>query len=120
MRESVAIIGFGCRFAGGAEGGRGLWDLLASGGDAVAPVPAERWGHSRWVSACPTAADRTTKAEGGFLPAIDMFDTGFFGIAPREAVQMDPQQRLSLEVAWEAFEHAGISPDSLRNSSTGV
>ncbi|MGH7117148.1 MAG: polyketide synthase, partial [Stellaceae bacterium] len=119
-REPVAIIGLGCRFAGGADGGAAFWDLLARGGDAVAPVPAERWDHAPWLSADPTAPGRTTQSQGGFLSDIDMFDAAFFGIAPREAVQMDPQQRLALEVAWEALEHAGLSPDALRGCPAGV
>ncbi|HEY3909040.1 MAG TPA: SDR family NAD(P)-dependent oxidoreductase [Stellaceae bacterium] len=119
-QEPVAIIGLGCRFAGGADGGSAFWELLACAGDAVAPVPPDRWDHARWLSANPAAPGRTTQAEGGFLLSIDMFDAAFFGIAPREAVQMDPQQRLALEVAWEALEHAGIPPDALRGSPAAV
>ena len=116
----VAIVGLACRFAGGADSDAAFWNLLARGGDAVAPIPACRWDHACWVSDDPSAPGRTTQAAGGFLPDIDLFDAGFFGIAPREAVQMDPQQRLALEVAWHALEHAGISPHELDGQPAGV
>jgi acyl transferase domain-containing protein len=99
----VAIVGMACRFAGGADSDAAYWNLLARSGNAVAPIPACRWDHARWVSDDASAPGRTTQAAGGFLPDIDLFDAGFFGIAPREAVQMDPQQRLALELAWHAL-----------------
>ncbi|MDR3537907.1 MAG: polyketide synthase, partial [Acetobacteraceae bacterium] len=120
QHEPVAIIGLGCRFAGGADGDAAFWQLLSRGQDAVGPIPAARWDHARWVSDDPTSPGRTTQAMGGFLPEIDQFDAAFFGIAPREAVQMDPQQRLVLEVAWHALEHAGIPPNSLTGRAAGV
>ncbi|MBS0540050.1 MAG: polyketide synthase, partial [Proteobacteria bacterium] len=117
VREAIAIVGLGCRFAGGASDGAGFWRLLAEARDAVVPIPAGRWNHAAWVG---NDAGQTAQAAGGFLPDIDMFDAAFFGIAPREAVQMDPQQRLVLEVAWEALENAGIAPDRLRGVQGGV
>lgn len=107
--EPVAIVGIGCRFPG-ADGPDAFWDLLRNGVDAVAEVPAGRWRHR----------DDLANTSGGFLPGIDGFDADFFAIAPREAELMDPQQRLLLEVAWEAIEHAGLSPASLAGSFTGV
>jgi acyl transferase domain-containing protein/acyl carrier protein len=106
--EPVAIVGVGCRFPG-APDPSSFWELLVNGRDAVGPVPAERRemlrGNTRW---------------GGFIDGIDQFDPLFFGISPREAVQMDPQQRLTLELAWEALEDAGIAPGGLVGSDTGV
>ncbi|MEU7580442.1 acyltransferase domain-containing protein [Streptomyces sp. NPDC041068] len=106
--EPVAIVGIGCRFPGGPDPAT-FWQLLSEGRDAVGPVPAARrellGGRVRW---------------GGFIDGIDQFDPLFFGISPREAVQMDPQQRLILELCWEALEDAGVAPDSLVGSDTGV
>ncbi|MBE7247997.1 MAG: polyketide synthase, partial [Actinomycetospora chiangmaiensis] len=118
-REPIAIIGMGCRFPGGADP-EAFWQTLATGRDAVGPVPADRWDIARYFDPDPAAPGRMSAREGGFLPEVSGFDAAFFGIAPREAESMDPQQRLLLEVAWEALEHAAIAPDSLRGSSSGV
>jgi acyl transferase domain-containing protein len=109
--EPIALIGMGCRFprAGDPEA---FWRLLRDGVDAVTEVPADRWD----AAAAGTAASRW----GGFLEGVDRFDAGFFGISPREAERMDPQQRLVLEVVWEALEDAGIVPGALAGSRTGV
>lgn len=118
-REPVAIVGLGCRFPG-AEGPDAFWDLLAHGGDAITDIPAERWPASRFYDADPSAAGKMATHAGGFIRDADRFDAAFFGIAPREAQMMDPQQRVLLETAWEALEHANIPPDSLYGSDTGV
>ncbi|MGE5149612.1 MAG: polyketide synthase, partial [Rhodospirillaceae bacterium] len=117
MRDAIAIVGLGCRFAGGAADGEAFWRLLAGSRDAVAPISPKRWDHTRWIGNEP---GKTSQRAGGFLEDIDQFDGAFFGIAPREAVQMDPQQRLVLEVAWEALENAGMAPDRLRGVAAGV
>ncbi|MFJ6673538.1 SDR family NAD(P)-dependent oxidoreductase [Actinosynnema sp. NPDC091369] len=108
--EGVAVVGVGCRLPGGVDGPDRLWDFLRRGGDAVAPAPPDRW---------PGLPDGTPRF-GGFLADIKGFDAEFFGIAPHEAALMDPQQRLVLEVSWEALHHAGIAPDTLRDTRTGV
>ncbi|WP_240506797.1 type I polyketide synthase [Thermoactinospora rubra] len=109
--EPVAVVGVGCRVPG-AHGPAELWDLLLSGRDAVGRVPEGRWeAFGEGLEATP---------HGGFLEGIDGFDAEFFGIAPGEARAMDPQQRILLETAWEALEHGGIAPRSLRGSRTGV
>ncbi len=105
----VAIIGIGCRFPG-ADSPEAFWRLLAGGVDAIGPVPPVRW---------RADGDPATRW-GGFLGAVDGFDAEFFGIAPREADLMDPQQRLLLEVGWEALEDAGLAPDLLGGSRSGV
>jgi acyl transferase domain-containing protein/cyclopropane fatty-acyl-phospholipid synthase-like methyltransferase len=117
-REPIAIIGMGCRYAGGAAGPAALWQLLTTGVDAVRPI--RRWDHAAWQSADPEQPGRTTQAEAALLDGIEAFDAAFFGIAPREAEAMDPQQRLVLEVAWEALEDAAIPPDRLDGVSGGV
>ncbi|GIF02529.1 type I polyketide synthase [Actinoplanes siamensis] len=110
--SQVAVVGVGCRLPGGVDSPAALWRLLLAGGDVVTEVPAGRWDGCR-------VPEGTTRA-GGFLDAVYDFDAAFFGIAPREAVEMDPQQRIVLEVVWEALEHAGIPPDRLAGSRTGV
>ncbi|MEV5988022.1 type I polyketide synthase [Streptomyces sp. NPDC052051] len=118
--EPVAIIGIGCRFPGGADGPDEFWRLLGEGRDAVTEVPADRWKAADFFDEDPTAPGKTTTRWGGFLQDVDRFDAGFFGISPREAARMDPQQRLLAEVAWEALEDAGIVPERLAGSATGV
>src|ERR1700740_3363728 len=117
--EPIAIVGLSCRFPG-SENPEAFWRLLSSGTDAVREVPRDRWSKVPHYSADPAVPATVQKHYGGFLDQIDRFDAGFFGISGREAEQMDPQQRLLLEVTWEALESAGIAPDQLRGSRTGV
>ncbi|MBW8482983.1 type I polyketide synthase [Actinomadura parmotrematis] len=121
--EPIAVVGIGCRFPGGDRdltGPAEYWDFLTGRGDAIREVPDGRW--EPFDDGSPEVGDRLANVtrKGGFLRDIAEFDAQFFGITPREAAVMDPQQRLVLEVAWEAFEHAGIGPASLRGSRTGV
>ncbi|HEX6353258.1 SDR family NAD(P)-dependent oxidoreductase [Actinophytocola sp.] len=105
--EPIAIVGMGCRLPGGVGSPEDLWRLVHTGTDAIAELPTDRgWGHRA--------------GRGGFLPDAALFDPDFFGISPREALAMDPQQRLVLETTWEALEHAGIDPTTLRGTRTGV
>ena len=117
--EPVAIVGMGCRFPG-AKTPDEFWQLLHEGRDAIREVPADRWEIDRFFDPDPDAPGKVYTRSGGYLDQVDQFDAGFFDITPREAARMDPQQRLVLEVAWEALEHAGISPRRLAGSSTGV
>ena len=118
-REPVAIVGMGCRFPG-ADSPRQLWDLLIGDGDAISEFPTDRgWDMSRLRSGGDGGGGCDT-GEGGFLSDAAGFDAAFFRISPREALAMDPHQRLLLEVGWEAFEDAAIDPGSLRGSQTGV
>ncbi|SEC89247.1 mycolic acid condensase [Amycolatopsis tolypomycina] len=105
--DPVAVVGLGCRFPG-ADGPGEFWDLLRTGRDAVRTAPPGRWD----ADAAPVL--------GGFLDDVAGFDAEHFGITPREAATMDPQQRMLLEVTWAALEHAGVAPSSLRGSRTGV
>ncbi|OLT33187.1 hypothetical protein BJF79_07860 [Actinomadura sp. CNU-125] len=121
--EPIAVVGIGCRFPGGDRdltGPADYWRFLTGRGDAIREVPDGRW--DPFDDGSPEVGDLLAKTTrlGGFLDDVAEFDAQFFGITPREAAVMDPQQRLVLEVAWEAFEHAGIGPASLRGSRTGV
>ncbi|MGW3633373.1 SDR family NAD(P)-dependent oxidoreductase [Streptomyces sp. NPDC005122] len=116
----IAIIAMACRFPGGADDPEALWRLLAEGEDAVGEVPAGRWDTHALLDPDPEAAGKAYTLRGGFLTGIDRFDAPFFGISAREAAAMDPQQRLLLRTGWEAIERAGIVPETLNGSSTGV
>ena len=118
--EPIAIVGVGCRLPGGANDPETFWDLLQHGVDAIREVPPDRWKIEDYFDPNPGTPGKTCSRWGGFMDQIDQFDPEFFGIAPREAIHMDPQQRIFLEVAWEALENAGIPPQTLKGSSTGV
>ncbi|MFQ6017597.1 MAG: type I polyketide synthase, partial [Kiloniellaceae bacterium] len=117
--EPIAIIGMGCRFPGADNPDR-FWQLLAEAGDAIREVPAERWDLDRFFDPDPERPGRMNTRWGGFLDGVDRFDPEFFGISSREAAHMDPQQRLALEVAWEAVEDAGLARHHLAGTATGV
>jgi amino acid adenylation domain-containing protein len=118
--ETVAVVGMGLRFPGGSRTPEEFWRFLKEGGDAITQVPAERWDLNDLLDPEPSTPGKMTTPWGGFLADIDQFDPGFFGISPREARAIDPQQRLILEVGWEALENAGIDPSMLRGGNTGV
>lgn len=119
-REPVAVIGMGCRFPGGVTSPEGLWRLLRDGVDPITEVPPERWDVDAYYDRDPDAPGKMSTRWGGFVADIDRFDPAFFGMAPREAQSLDPQQRMLLEVSWEALERAGLRSKDLMGSATGV
>ncbi|WP_019546342.1 type I polyketide synthase [Streptomyces sulphureus] len=120
-REPIAVVGIGCRYPGGVSSADDLWKVVSEARDTVSGLPEDRgWEIAGPDPAHPDAPGRSCTTSGGFLHRAAWFDAEFFGISPREARAMDPQQRLLLETAWEAVENAGIAPDSLRDSRTGV
>jgi acyl transferase domain-containing protein/NADPH:quinone reductase-like Zn-dependent oxidoreductase/NADP-dependent 3-hydroxy acid dehydrogenase YdfG/acyl carrier protein len=118
--ESVAIIGIGCRFPGGISNPDKYWNFLVNGENAIREVPEDRWNLKAYYDPSRQKSGKVYTRKGGFLDNIDQFDPQFFGISPREAAFLDPQQRLLLETTWESLEDAGLQPDTLRGSKTGV
>lgn len=118
--EPIAVIGMSSRFPG-AENNAAYWELLKNGVDAISEIPKERWDIDQFFSSEPAKTGSIASRYGGFIDqSAQSFDASFFGISPREAIKMDPQQRLLLEVAWEALEHAALSPKQIAKSLTGV
>lgn len=118
--EPIAIVGMACRMPGGVNAPADFWDLLRNRVDAVREVPADRWDINAFYDPDPDRPGTMSTRWGGFLDECDRFDPDFFGISPREVHSMDPQQRILVEVAWEAIEGAGILPESLHGSPSGV
>lgn len=118
--EPIAVVGIGCRFPGGVVDAETYWEILSSGTDAVREIPEDRWDAEEFFADEHGRPGKMSTRCGGFLDRIDHFDHDFFGISRREALLMDPQQRLTLEVVWEALENAGQAPAGLAGSQTGV
>ncbi len=122
--EAIALVGIGCRFPGmnvsAKSGAEAFWDMLVEGRDGIVDMPKERWDVDRYYDPELSGFDSMNVRRGAFLDGIDQFDASFFGISKREAAAMDPQQRLILETSWQALEDAGIRPNSLAGSRTGV
>ncbi len=118
--EPVAIVGMGLRYPGGVVDRDSFWEVLRDEVDAITEIPPSRWDIDRYYDPNPDAEGGVMTRCGGFLSGIEDFDATFFGISAREAEQLDPQQRLILECAWEAIEDAGVVPRELMGSDTGV
>lgn len=118
--EPIAVVGIGCRLAGDISTPEQFFSFLLAGDSAVTEVPPDRWEPYLHRDPRNAAVLRETTRWGTFLDDLPGFDAEFFGVSPREAELMDPQQRLALEVSWEALEHAGISPRALAGSDTAV
>jgi myxalamid-type polyketide synthase MxaB len=118
--EPLAVVGLACRTPGGTGDEDSFWRMLCDGGDAIREVPADRWDVDKYYHPDPDNPGTMYTRHGGFLDHVDQFDAAFFGISPREAVSLDPQQRVLLEVSWEALENAGLAPELLFDQPVGV
>ncbi|NMM92505.1 hypothetical protein B2J88_51165, partial [Rhodococcus sp. SRB_17] len=118
LGEPIAIIAMGCRLGGDTKSPEGLWRVVSEGRGVQSPIPADRGWNIPAIDV--TNGGRTAALAGGFMDGIADFDADFFGISPREALAMDPQQRILLELAWETVERAGIPPNTLKSTRTGV
>lgn len=121
LEETLAVVGLACRFPGGADTPAAFWQLLAEGRDAIVAVPPTRWSLDAFYDPDPAVTGKMYVREGGFLRESPFdFDAGFFRINHHEALRLDPQQRMILEVAWEALEDAGYPLEKVAGSRTGV
>jgi len=116
----VAVIGMACRLPGGIDSPEQLWEALLRGDDLVTEVPPDRWDVDEYYDPEPGVPGRTTCKWAAFLDDVAGFDSEFFGINEQEATASDPQHRLLLETSWEAMEHAGLTPETMADSRTGV
>ncbi len=116
----IAIVGIGCRLPGGVVDPASFWQLLVEGRQVIGEVPPDRWSLAAYFHPDRAAAGAMASRWGGFLNTLKEFDAGFWGVSPREAQRMDPQQRWLLEVAWEAIEDAGTAPSRLGGAPVGV
>ena len=120
VAEPLAIVGIGCRLPGSVRDARSFWQMLSAGRSGVVETPSDRWSNERFYHPDPECLDSLVSKWGGFVEGLDQFDARFWGISPREAVRMDPQQRWLLQTAWEAIEDSGTPPSKLRGAEVGV
>lgn len=120
QHEAIAIVGIGCRYPGADSGVEQFWANLCEGVDSVSPLTDQRWDQQRHFDAQMPLPGKTYSPSAGLLDDVLRFDAELFGITPREAECMDPQQRILLEVTWQALEDAGMAPDTVRGANAGV
>ncbi|WP_411105004.1 SDR family oxidoreductase [Streptomyces sp. cmx-4-9] len=118
--EPIAIVGIGLRFPGGSNSFDEFDAFLRDGRSGIGPLPRDRWNVDEFTPENPGDRGKIHTTGGGFLDRIDGFDASFFNISPKEAQYMDPQQRMLLETAWQALEHANIDPTPLRRGNGSV
>ncbi len=120
LQDSIAIIGIGCHLPGGIQSPEQFWEFIRDGKDAITNIPSDRWDLDAHFNSDPKNPLTQHVRKGGFIEEIDLFDPSFFGITPREAICMDPQQRMLLQVSWRSIENAGLPIEDIRGRSVGV
>ncbi len=118
--EPVAIVGVGMRFPGGVDSVDAFSRMLRSGTEGISKIPHSRWDNSQYFDPANERLGSICTDSGGYLDDIDKFDPAFFSISPKEANYVDPQQRMMLELTWEALESANIDPLQLSGTSGAV
>ncbi|MER5996067.1 SDR family NAD(P)-dependent oxidoreductase [Streptomyces viridosporus] len=119
-QDPIAIVGVGLRFPGGSTSLDEFEEFLRTGSSGIGPLPEDRWDVAAFTPQGPDDKGKIRATAGGYLDRIDLFDAGFFNISPKEAQYIDPQQRMLMETAWQALEHANIDPTPLRRGNGGV
>lgn len=119
-QERIAVIGVGIRFPGSGSDLERFWQMIVDGRDAITRVPSDRWDREAFYAPDGGVPGRMNTRHAAFLDELRRFDADFFDISPREAVRMDPQQRLFLETAWHALEHAGIPRAEIAGTDAAV
>ncbi|MBZ0256254.1 polyketide synthase, partial [bacterium] len=118
--EPIAVIGMACRFPGGADSPGAYWRNLKAGVHSVSEIPSSRWSIDEYYDPDPEAPGKMNTRHGGFIDRVEEFDAQFFSISPREAITMDPQQRILLETAFQAMQDAGLVRERLSGQQVGV
>jgi acyl transferase domain-containing protein/NADPH:quinone reductase-like Zn-dependent oxidoreductase/acyl carrier protein len=118
--EPIAIVGLSLRFPGNLNNADSFLQMLKNGQDGIEPIPLSRWDNKKYYSEVANIPGKISTHSGGYIQEFDQFDPKFFSISPKEANNMDPQQRVMLELAWEALEQANINPETLRGTNGSV
>lgn len=119
--KPIAIIGIGCRFPGSSSSPEKFWEMMINKTDTIGDVPSDRWDSRKFYSKTDAKAGKIRAAQGGFLSEnVLEFDPLFFNMSPRECESLDPQQRMLLEISYEALEDAGVTLEAIKGTKTGV
>ncbi|EOM76632.1 acyltransferase domain-containing protein [Rhodococcus rhodnii] len=117
--HDIAIVGLATRLPGAGATPESTWEMLAAGRDGIRDLPEGRWAEFL-ADPVIAAAVANANTQGGYVDGLDGFDAEFFAMSPLEVRNVDPQQRLALELTWEALEHARIPANELKGSRVGV
>ncbi|MFV9458256.1 polyketide synthase Pks13 [Rhodococcus sp. NM-2] len=117
--HDIAIVGLASRFPGAGKTPAEMWQMLAEGRDGISDLPEGRWEEFTSDPQIKAAVEKAN-TQGGYLDDVKTFDAEFFAMSPLEVANVDPQQRLAMELTWEALEHARIPASDLKGEQVGV